>query len=204
MKIGIKNPAHREFIEEHRCFDVVDLLGVKCCSLCSARDVLTLVPDDAPDRRFHHYSGTAQCVALPVCDGCFEQAGPDPEEWLSRQRGMDRCSDVGCVTAAEDLREIRALKGDPLFYGYEAYPSVYNMSVSIDEDITWAGAFRPAGDIWAFATEEERDAWVREGSTAIFNSFGYIEKFRCRSAIPAETGRRLYASDWDRAGRFTR
>ena len=195
MEIVIQNPAHREFIEEQKCFDVVDLLGLKYCGLCSPFDVLTLVPDDAPDRRFHHYTGTAQCVDLPVCDQCLEQGGPDPEDWLSRQNGIERCSDVGCVSAAEDLREIRALKRDPLFYGYEAYPSVYNVEVSIEEDVTWAGAFRPAGDIWAFATEEGRDAWVHEGSTGIFNSSGYIEKYRCRSAIPAETGRQLYVPD---------
>ena len=192
MKVVIQNRAHREFIEERECFDVVEFLGLKCCGLCSAYGVLTLVPDDAPDLWFHHYTGTDQCVDVPVCDECLEQGGgSDLEEWLSTQSGIELCSDVGCVSATEDLREIRALKRDPLSYGYEAYPSVYNVEVSIEKDVTRAG-FRPAGDIRAFATEEARDAWVHEGSTGIFNSSGYIEKYRCRSAIPAETGRKLY------------
>ena len=42
MKIFIQNPAHREFIEEQKCFDVVDFLGLQSCGLCSPFGVLTL------------------------------------------------------------------------------------------------------------------------------------------------------------------
>ena len=195
MKIGIQNDVHREFIEEQSNFRVADHLELKYCGLCSALDNLTLVPDDAPGHRFHHYTGTTQCLDLPVCDQCLGEAGPEPGDWLLQQRGIERCLDGGCIAAGEYLRETRALKRDILFYGYEAYPTAQDGSVTIDEDVRWADTLRPAGDIWAFATEEERDAWVEERSTLIRNQFGYVVQYRCRSAFPTETGRRMYVPD---------
>ena len=180
MKIVIQNNAHREFIEEQRCFPVVDLLGLKYCRLCSTVDILTLVPDDAPDHRFHHYSGTTRCLDLPVCDQCLGEAGPEPEDWLEYQTGIVGCGEGGCIRAGEDLREARALKEAPLFYGYEAYPTAQDSQVTIEEDVRSGNTLSAAGDIWAFTTEVERDAWVGEGSTLIRNEFGYVVQYRSR------------------------
>ena len=188
MRIVIQNDAHREFIEEQRDFRVADHLKLKYCGLCAAFDNLTLVPDDAPVHRFHHFTGTTQCLDLPVCDQCLEQVGQELEDWLLQQPGIERCLDGGCIAAGEDLREIRALKKDTLFYGYEAYPTAHNGPVTMKEDTHWLDTLRPAGDIWAFATEVERDAWVEERPTLIKN------RVRLRRSVPL--AQRHCHEDW--------
>ena len=195
MKIVIQNDAHREFIEEQGNFGVASSLGLKYCGLCATLGILTLVPDDAPDHRFHHYSGTTRCCDLPVCQECLEAAGPEPEDWLESETGIVGCQEGGCIRAGEELLEARALKRAPLFYGYEAYPTAQDSQVTIEEDVRSGNTLSAAGDICAFTTEEERDAWVGEGSTLIRNEFGYVVQYRSRSAMPAVAGRRRYVPD---------
>ena len=195
MEIVIQNDAHREFIEEQGNFGVASSLGLKYCGLCATVDILRLVSDDAPDHRFHHYSGTTRCCDLPVCQECLEAAGPEPEDWLESETGIVGCQEGGCIRAGEELLEARALKRAPLFYGYEAYQTAQGHQVTIEQDVRWGDTLRPAGDIWAFTTEEERDAWVEEHHTLIMNDFGYVVQYRYRSAIPTETGRRKYMPD---------
>ena len=195
MEIVIQNDAHREFIEEQGDFGVASSLGLKYCGICATVDILSLVSDESSIRRFHAYAGTTRCCDLPVCQACLEEAGPEPEDWLESETGILGCGEGGCIRAGEELMEARALKRAPLFYGYEAYPTDQGRSVTIEQDVRWGDALRPAGDIWAFTTEEERDAWVEQRSTLIRNEFGHVVQYRCRSAIPTETGRRKYMPD---------
>ena len=112
------------------------------------------------------------------------ESEPDPD--------MIRCVTRGCQSVVEEWRAQQAARQAPLFYGYEAYPKGFSHHVSIDQDDQWGDTLRPAGDIRAFATEKERDAWVGDGPTVTENTFGCAVSIRSRSAISAEVGSRLY------------
>ena len=184
----ITNEGHKGFIEETGNFRLADSLGLQHCGLCAITGTLTLVPDDAPSRQFHAYANTTACLELPVCPDCLEQDDLDP----TPAPGTLGCLNTGCKVAAGDWRAQQALLGAPLFYGYEAYPSASPTPVSIADDVIRGDTLLPAGDIQAFETEEGRDAWVEDGPTLIKNGFGFVVKYRTRSAIPWEKGSRLY------------
>ena len=90
------------------------------------------------------------------------------------------------------------------FYAYEAYPSAYSIPVSMGQDSSTViertprgERIGPAGDIRAFRTKQERDHWVAEGLTLICNSYGYVERYRARSAVTAKQARRAFGSILD-------
>ncbi len=182
----ITNQFHREMIEETCDFRLADSLGLKSCGVCAISGILTLVPDDAPAVQFHDYPGSLRCLPLPVCQSCGEEMDDEIDP------GMYGCPDQGCQVAVEEWRAERAAQQDPLFYGYEAHPDAGPSRVTIDQDVRWGDTLRPAGDIHAFSTEEELNAWVEEGCTLIKNSLGYVEEYRARSAVSRDRGSRLY------------
>lgn len=187
--MNITNESHREFIEETGDFQLAESLGLSHCGLCAIPGSLTLVSEDSTSMRFHEYGGLGPCLTLPVCPNCEEEMEPEPDP------DMARCGTRGCQSVVEEWRAQQAARQEPLFYGYEAYPKDFSHSVSIDQDDQWGDTLRPVGDIRVFATEEERDAWVKDGSTVTENKFGCAVSFRSRSAISAEVGSRLYVPE---------
>ena len=184
----ITNEIHRAFIEETQDFGLAESLQLSYCGRCAIPGILTLVPDGAPRRQFHAYANTMCCVELPVCPDCLEVDDLDP----TPAPGILGCRDQGCLVAAGNWRAQQALLEAPLFYGYEAYPSAYQTLVHYEDDVIRGETLRPAGDIQAFETEEERDAWVEEGPTLIKSGFRFVVEYRARSAMPWEKGSRWY------------
>ena len=182
----ISNDAHREFIQNTGDFHLVESLGLRYCGVCAIPGTLTLVSDQSPAVQFHDYPGGSWCETLPVCQECREEMEFRPTS------DMLECPNQGCQVALEDWLADQAAQRDPLFYGYEAYRSAYSSPVPIDQDVRWGTTLRPAGDIHVFATEDQRDAWVEEGTTPIKNQFGYVVEYRARSALSRERGSRLY------------
>ena len=180
------NDAHREFIQNTGDFQLAESLGLRYCGVCAIPGTLMLVSDEAPAVRFHDYPGGSWCQALPVCHSCLVEMQFEPTA------DMVRCQDQGCQVALENWLAEQAAQRDPLFYGYEAYPSAYSSPVPIDQDVRWGTTLRPAGDIHLFATEEQRDAWVEEGPTLIKNVSGHVVEYWARSALSRVRGSRLY------------
>ena len=182
----INNKVHRDLVEETGDFQLAESLGLQYCGACAVFGPLTLVSQDATTVRHHEHPGGGECQTFPVCHECLESV-----DWAPTPN-MSQCTQQGCLSAVEDWREEQAALKAPLFYGYEAYSSAYSSPVTIVQDIRLADTLRPAGDIRAFTTGEGRDAWVEDGPTPIKNEFGYIVKYRARSAISAEAGSRLH------------
>ena len=180
------NDAHKEFIRDTGDFQLAESLGLRYCGVCAIPGTLTLLSDETPAVQFHDYPGGSWCQAVPVCHGCREEMEFEPSD------DMVRCQDQGCQVALEDWLAEQAAQREPLFYGYEAYPSAHSSPVPIDDDLRWGDTLRPAGDVHVFATEEQRDAWVEEGPTLIKNRFGRVLDYRARSVLSRERGSRLY------------
>ena len=185
----ITNKDHKRFIEETGDFRLAESLELSHCGLCAVVGTLVLVSEDTTSRRFHEYGGRRRCLTLPVCPNCEEEMESEPDP------GMVRCGTRGCQSVVEEWRAQQAVRQQPLFYGYEAYPKNNSHHVSIDQDNQLADTLQPAGDIRVFATEKEREAWVEDGPTVTENEYGCAVSFRSRSAISARVGSRLYVPE---------
>lgn len=179
----IKNAAHREFIEQLGNFDIAESLGLAVCGVCSGYGVLTLVDSETRTYHFHHYTGSTLCTTVPVCDECYQQGacGPDSEECLDMMeddhycRGCIRdCTDPGCLAMVTEAMVRRTLPDRA--FGYESYPSIYNLPIPPEKDSASARTGQPLGTFHVFATAEERDHWVagpwhtiNQGSIKYFN-----------------------------------
>ena len=69
----IKNPAHREYMQENGSFDLADSLGLVYCGPCEQFGILTLMDTNTRTFHFHRFGTMTACKTVPVCDACNQE-----------------------------------------------------------------------------------------------------------------------------------
>ena len=119
MEMNITNPAHRQYIEENRAWDIAEHRGLECCGTCAVADVLTIVDSTAPKLQMHQYATSAVCREVRVCPACVQEGvlAPTPCEYESEEQHghhqscVGYCNDPCCAAWVSNVRVARFQEG---------------------------------------------------------------------------------------------